>query len=175
MEPGPRSSRLGRDHAGPLLTVWRTGGLSTSRRLSSVWTDGMPSAVHERGRGCRGGGGCSAVRSTSTADGCTSNHLPGEETFSLEKSRLFRRHPGSRALCSSSTSLLKYLAFQGLLSAALCFSSTRCRSSRRCLCSVASSMFPSFRALVTCFHSLLKSQKTPSGLSSSLAPAPPDG
>lgn len=57
------------------------------------------------------------------------------------------------------TSLVKYLGFQGLLSAALCFSSPRCRSSRRCLCSVASSMFPSFRDLVTCFHSLLESNK----------------
>lgn len=92
MEPGPRSSGLGRDHAGPLLTVWRTGGLSTSRRLSSVWTDGMPSVVHERGRG--GVGECSVVRSTSTADGCTSNHLPGEETFSLEKHAYSRGTPG---------------------------------------------------------------------------------
>lgn len=81
----------------------------------------------------------------------------------------------------SCTSLLKYLGFQGLLSAALCFSSPRCRSSRRCLCSVASSMFPSFRDLVTCFHSLLEphKKKTKKTLNSSTPhsalPTPSDG
>lgn len=58
------------------------------------------------------------------------------------------------------TSLVKYLGVQGLLSAVLCLCSPRCRSSSLCLCSVASSMFPSFSDLVTCCHNRLQVKHT---------------
>lgn len=66
----------------------------------------------------------------------------------------FILNPGSSPSCSR-TFLLKYLGVQGELTAALCLSSPLWRSSRRCLCSVALSMFPSFSDLVTCCHNRL--------------------
>lgn len=57
---------------------------------------------------------------------------------------------GSLKYDNESTSLAKYFGFHGTVRATRCLSSARCLSSRWCLCSVAASILPSFRELVTC-------------------------
>lgn len=58
------------------------------------------------------------------------------------------------------TSLIKYLGFQGVLVVALFLPSLRCLSSRQCLCSVASSIFPAFNDAVTCCQRCLQTKDT---------------
>ena len=72
--------------------------------------------------------------------------------YSMTWHVLVFQYRSQQQLC---TSLVKCLGVQGVLFPALCFSSALWRSSSWCLCSVASSMFPSFRDLVTCCHNRL--------------------